>query len=148
MKKTKELLMMSIFEAFERMFYIFLEPSDPGYGGHDMEASICFDGTLKGEMKVFLPSAVARKMVQNMLSLDGDKVTAPQMEDCAREAVNVICGNFLSKLDQSSDFRLTLPKCSKPVKGMAPIQARGQGNVFTLGFDAEGGEIGVVVVMQ
>lgn len=147
MEKTKELLMMSIFEAFERMFYIFLEPSDPGCNGHDMEASIGFDGTVKGQMKLLLPRAVARKMVQNMLGLEDDKVTVSQMEDCAREAVNVVCGNFLGKVDPS-DFRLTSPTCSKPVKGEASVQEGEGKNVFVLGFAAEGGRIGVAVVIR
>ena len=69
MKKTQEVLMNSIFEVFEKMFFVFLEPLDEDIR-YDMVTSIYFSGPAKGEIKVYLSKRMAGTMVQNMLGLE------------------------------------------------------------------------------
>jgi CheY-specific phosphatase CheX len=100
--------MNSIFEVFEKMFFVFLEPLDEDVK-YDMTSSINFTGPLNGEIKVFFAVGLARNMVQNMLSLNEKAVTGKMIEDCAKEAVNMVAGNFLQKLDSSKVFDLSIP---------------------------------------
>ena len=90
------------------MFFIFLEP-----GGrapvHDYEAAIRFDGPQRGVIRILFTRPVARLMVRNMLGLDNGAVTEPHVEDCVKEAANMVCGNFLVNLDASKKFTMSLP---------------------------------------
>jgi CheY-specific phosphatase CheX len=107
-KKIQELLMNAIFEVFEKMFFVFLEPVDEDVK-YDMIASINFIGPIKGEIDVLLTHDLAGAMVQNMLGVDYGGVTQKLIEDCAKEAVNMIGGNFLQKYDSSKVFDLSIP---------------------------------------
>ena len=51
-KKTQEMLMNAIFEVFEKMFFVFLEPLHEDIK-YDMISSINFTGPLSGEIKLF-----------------------------------------------------------------------------------------------
>ena len=67
-KKIQELMMNSIFEVFEKMFFVFLEPLDEEIK-YDMISSIKFAGPVKGEIDVFFSRGMAQSMVENMLAL-------------------------------------------------------------------------------
>ncbi len=112
MKKTQEVLMNSIFEVFEKMFFVFLEPLEEDIQ-YDMIASIRFSGPMRGEIKAYLSRGVASIMVENMLGMDPKEVTDKTMEDCAKEALNMIAGNFLNKLDTKKVFDLSIPAYEK-----------------------------------
>jgi CheY-specific phosphatase CheX len=143
MENLKQILTESIFEVFERMFFIFLEP-----GGkapvHDFEASIRFDGPRRGVLRIRFTRPVARLMVRNMLGLDNGAVTESHVEDCVKEAANMVCGNFLVNLDPAKKFTLSLPGFSaRP--GQPPAVSEG---VHALDFDCEAGKMGVVLTMD
>lgn len=143
MENVKEILTESIFEVFERMFFIFLEP-----GGrapvHDYEAAIRFDGPQRGAIRILYTRAVARLMVRNMLGLGNGDVTDSHVEDCAKEAANMVCGNFLVNLDASKKFAMSLPAFSaRP--GLPPASPEG---VMAFDFDCEGGKMGVVLTLE
>lgn len=113
MKKVQEVMMTSIFDVFEKMFFVFLEPWDDDFK-YDMATSIHFSGTTtKGEIKAYLSAGVVRSMVQNMLSLEPEEVTDGAMEDCAKEALNMIAGSFLNKMDAKQVFDLSIPEYEK-----------------------------------
>jgi CheY-specific phosphatase CheX len=107
-KKIQELLMNAIFEVFEKMFFVFLEPVDEDIK-YDMIASINFTGPIKGDIDVLFTRDLAGAMVQNMLGVDESGVTQKLIEDCVKEAVNMIGGNFLQKYDSSKVFDLSIP---------------------------------------
>ena len=140
---AKETLAESIFEVFERMFFIFLEP-----GGrvqmHDCETSIGFDGPCRGTIRILLGLAVARLMVRNMLGVTDEKEIGRQLEDCVKEAVNMVCGNFLVNLDAAKKFTMSLPAFSaKP--GPQPAPSEG---VYVFDFDCEAGKMAVVLEIE
>lgn len=117
MEKMKELMEISIFEVFEKMFFIFLEPSDLVSPIYDVESSIRFHGGAEGEVVLFFSDRILREMVQNMLGLKEHELTESDIEDCSKEAVNMICGNFLAKLNDRTDtFILTIPEFHRPLK--------------------------------
>ena len=143
MENIREILRESIFEVFERMFFIFLEP-----GGrvlvHDYETSIGFDGPQRGSIRILLARPVARLMVRNMLGISDEKEIERHVEDCVKEAANMVCGNFLVNLDASKKFTMSLPAFSvKP--GQPPVVSEG---VHAFDFDCEAGKMGVVLERQ
>ena len=135
-KKTQEMLMNSIFEVFEKMFFVFLEPLDEDIK-YDMSSSINFTGAINGEIKVFFSLSLAEIMVQNMLSLNRKEVTEKMIEDCAKEAVNMIGGNFLHKLDSSNAFDLSLPNFTKKPGVFAPQVQNQSEAIWNLSFESD-----------
>ncbi len=143
MENVKEILTESIFEVFERMFFIFLEPGGRS-PGHDCEAAIRFDGPRRGVIRILFTRPVARLMVRNMLGLDNGAVTESHVEDCVKEATNMVCGNFLVNVDASKKFTLSLPEFSaRP--GQPPAASEG---VVAFDFDCEAGKMGVVLTLE
>jgi CheY-specific phosphatase CheX len=139
MQKIPKILMESTFEVFEKMYYLFLEPLDPEKSTYDMAASIGFRGQIGGEIRILISNTLVAKMVQNMLSLKGGDVTMKLKEDCLKESVNMICGNFLCKFDPSQVFNLALPA----FEGNGVVDYREPGTVFRLAFESEGEVVGV-----
>jgi CheY-specific phosphatase CheX len=143
MENIREILKESIFEVFEKMFFIFLEP-----GGrapvHDYEAAIRFDGPQRGAIRILFTRPVARLMVRNMLGLGNGDVTKPHVEDCTKEAANMVCGNFIVNLDASKKFTMSLPAFSvRP--GQPPAVSE---KVYAFDFECEDGKMGVVLTLE
>jgi CheY-specific phosphatase CheX len=108
-KKIKEMLTTAIFEVFEKMFYVFSEPLQSNSDGYQMKASINFSGPVNGEIQIFLNRTIAETMVKNMLGFDQGEINEPIMADCVKESLNMICGNFVRKLDPERVFHLSIP---------------------------------------
>lgn len=135
-KKTQEMLMNAIFEVFEKMFFVFFEPLNEDVK-YDMMSSINFTGPINGEIKVFFAAGLVETMVQNMLSVNQKNVTGKMMEDCAKEAVNMIGGNFLHKLDSSKVFELSLPMFTKGPGVFVPQVQNSSETSWDLSFESE-----------
>jgi len=73
----------SIFEVFEKMFYVFLELDGTECPQYDVEAVVDFSGSMNGKMTLLLSEKVIKVMVRNMINLEGD-VTDEEMEDCSK----------------------------------------------------------------
>ena len=115
-----QMLTDSIFEVFEKMFYIFLEPADEEAGTHHWRSSIYFSGPFKGEMAALFSPPLAEIMVQNMLNVEREQIAESLTGDCLKEAMNMICGNFLQKFDPSSVFDLSIPYFTSVAVGEPP----------------------------
>ena len=135
-KKTQEMLMNAIFEVFEKMFFVFFEPLNEDVK-YDMMSSINFTGPINGEIKVFFATGLVETMVQNMLSVNQKEVTGKMMEDCAKEAVNMIGGNFLHKLDSSKVFELSIPMFTKDQGVFVPQVQNQSETAWDLSFESE-----------
>ncbi len=107
--KIRQMLTESIFEVFEKMFYTFLEPRDSECEAYRYRASIDFGGPFQGNLAVFSSHSLSESMVRNMLNIEEGGITENLRGDCLKEAVNMICGNFLRKVDSASIFDLSLP---------------------------------------
>ena len=143
--KIQELMMNAIFEVFEKMFFVFLEPVEEDVK-YDMIASINFVGPIKGEIDVLLTHDLACAMVQNMLGVDADGVTQNLIEDCVKEALNMIGGNFLQKYDSSKVFDLSIPVFkneSNESAVLATKEAAVSETVWNLSFESNEGQLGV-----
>jgi CheY-specific phosphatase CheX len=143
-KKIQEVLMNSIFEVFEKMFFVFLEPLDEDVK-YDMISSINFVGPLKGEIKLLFAEGLAQSMVQNMLSLNRKDITEKMIEDCTKEAANMVGGNFLQKLDSAKVFDLSIPVFEKKT-GVFVSKINNQSEaILDLAFESEGNHMAVSV---
>jgi CheY-specific phosphatase CheX len=130
------MLLNAIFEVFEKMFFVFFEPLDEDVK-YDMISSINFTVSVNGEIKIFFSTGLLETMVQNMLSVNQKDVTENMMEDCAKEAVNMIGGNFLHKLDSSKVFELSIPMFAKNTGVFVP-QVQNQSEIaWNLAFESE-----------
>lgn len=109
MVKIRQTLTNSIFEVFERMFYVFLEPADGGAGEYHYRVGIRFSGPLQGELTALFSRPLADVMVKNMLSVGDDEISDQLTGDCLKESLNMVCGNFLSKYDSAKVFDLSIP---------------------------------------
>ncbi|MBN2860511.1 MAG: chemotaxis protein CheX, partial [Sphaerochaetaceae bacterium] len=108
----------SIFEVFEKMFYVFLEPDGVECPDYDAEALVSFSGSMNGKMSLMLSEKVTKVMVKNMLNLEEEDITDREVEDCSKEAVNMACGNFLAKLDDTERFDLSIPVFLNPPRSV------------------------------
>ena len=143
MKKIEEMTRLSIFEVFEKMFFIFLEPGDDKGNEYDIEAAISFEGFLSGAIRILLSLDILNNMLQNMLGLAEDEITTQRMEDCSKEAVNMICGNFLGKFDSTKLFKLSTPTFSQQHGSLALDK-----NACRMDFEADAGKVGIVVTLS
>jgi len=142
-KKTEEMLMTAIFEVFEKMFYLFVEPLRDGEGVYDLTSTVNFNGPVEGVVQISLSRGIAETMVQNMLNLEKDEITEPLLADCVKEAINMICGNFVRKLDPEKLFPMSIPTFEW-------LKAGSQGGVsqeseVCLTFTADGGHMQVAM---
>lgn len=108
-KTIQEMLTRAIFEVFERMYYIFSEPLKGNGGNYQMKSTINFSGSANGSIQLFLSRGIAEAMVKNMLNLPQDEIDLPIMADCVKESLNMICGNFVRKLDPERMIDLSFP---------------------------------------
>lgn len=122
---VKKLMMLSVFEVFEKMYYIFLETVDEHPSKEERRlVEIRFSGDLRGGMQAYYSETLARTMIENALGLDEKDVTEQILEDCLKEGLNMICGSFLQKYEQEKVLQLSIPsyvgKASLPALGDAP----------------------------
>jgi CheY-specific phosphatase CheX len=143
-KKIEEILTTAIFEVFEKMFYIFSEPL-PGSGGeYHMQAAINFSGPGNGSMQILISHGIAETMVKNMLGLDEDEINEPIVGDCIKESLNMICGNFLRKLDPERLFHLSIPTFEMISENFTESQGRTDHEIH-LAFAADEGNMAVIM---
>jgi CheY-specific phosphatase CheX len=140
MKKIEEMMRLSISEVFEKMFFLFLEPPDDEDITYDMEAAIRFEGSMRGEVRVLLTKDMAKAMVQNMLGLEEDEIAAQRIEDCSKEAANMVCGDFLGNFDRTRVFTLSSPVFRERLGDLDPME-----NACRMNFDSGGKKVGVVI---
>ena len=134
----------AIFEVFEKMFYIFSELTQFGGVNYQMKSTINFSGPVSGEIQILLDRAIAETMVKNMLGLDGDEINESIMADCIKESINMICGNFLCKLDPNRVFHLSIPTIEMNSEDLCYSQ-KGNDQALQLNFVSDNGNIAVVM---
>lgn len=144
MLKIRQTLTGSIFEVFERMFYVFLEPADRTDGEYHYRACINFSGPLRGELTAVFSRPLAEVMLQNMLNIGENEFDERLMEDCLKESINMICGNFLSKYDSGQVFNLSIPTYTSG-RQMDGIEADTDSEAVKLKF--LGGQGNLMVIM-
>jgi len=137
-RKIKEMLMKSIFEVFERMFFVFAEPVMEAGADYQIRANIRFRGPMEGAMQISMSEELAKIMAKNMLSLDDGQVTDPVIADCVKECLNMICGSFVRKVDPDHVFHMAIPGFEMISDRSGDRDAQSDSSL-RLVFDTEGG---------
>lgn len=137
----KEMVEASIFEVFEKMFYLFLEPDGVECPDYDAEAHVSFSGSMNGKLRLLLSEKATKVMVKNMLNLEEGDITDGDIEDCLKEAVNMACGNFLAKMDDTGRFALSISAFLKPPES---VLCRSD-DTISLNLTSDDGEVGVIM---
>jgi CheY-specific phosphatase CheX len=136
-EKNRVIMLEAIFEVFEKMLFVFLEPSAEEISGYELGAAIRFrDEKLQGEIRLLFSTDLAIHMAQNILSPEDERVAETQIEDCVKEAANMVCGNYLSKLDPQRVFDLSVPVFLK-----SPDKSVYGDRVFRLDFVSDDGPL-------
>jgi CheY-specific phosphatase CheX len=150
MDRIEKTLLNSIFEVFEKIFFVFLEPFEQKGFACRWAASIQFYGANEGEIKAHFTEGIVESMVQNMLNIAKDDVTDTLREDCVKEAINVICGNFLRNLDSSAVFDLSLPFFEPCASGSLPEDHShpAEDNKLSVSFKADNEMVNVVLLFK
>lgn len=117
--ELREAAVGAISHVFETMFFVFLEPYSPDSGdppnGHRspneqwLECRLGFKGTLRGNLRLFLPFPLARDLATNFLGLE-EEASEQQVIDMTKELTNMICGNLFSRYDRVQGYALTIPE--------------------------------------
>lgn len=142
-------------KVFETMFFLPLELRDdpsaeepallesPGV----FRGEIGFRGKHAGQLRLYLPSVLAGKMICNFMGSDEGKATESQTIDMVNELCNMICGNLFSQLDKKRVWDLAPPRSQfisyhemegerVPVSGIAlDLVAEGHGVKLVLQFE-------------
>jgi CheY-specific phosphatase CheX len=146
MQKIHQSLKKSIFEVFEKMFFVFLEPAEAFPAGTEvLKASIRFRGPRSGILDLLFTADLATKMVQNLLLKDLDEISERDVEDCLKESANVVCGNFLRIFDSSLTFDLSIPGFERNPGKPGEEKDEEAGNPVVLHFQCEGGGLSAIL---
>lgn len=141
--KIREHLASATFETFEKMFFIFLELSqlDPeARPSYSNAAGISFTGLLNGSMTIRYSQEFLTAMVCNLLGLGEEEITGQHLEDCAKEGINIVCGNFLAKLESEKALDLSIPVYYADPK---KLDAGGARDSVVLCFESDSGMLEV-----
>lgn len=143
----RKILTTSTFDVFEKMFFIFLEISATGKQQYDLATSIRFSGPFDGEIRLGFSDSLVLAMVENMLGVDQHDITRAMREDCAKEAVNMIGGQFLRTLDSTKVFHMAVPVCLLDTS-VAQQGGPGQDLEQCLNFESERGHLCLLVRLE
>ncbi len=144
-KNIRQNLMRAVFEVFEKMYYIFLESVDKEALACDFSAvGIGFSGALTGSIIARFPYELSMMMAANALGMDEQEMSEQILEDCRKECLNMLCGNFLQKYDADKLFHMTLPTAFAGKAGSETVDHR---QIFKLDLNFESGHIPLSVGM-
>jgi CheY-specific phosphatase CheX len=146
--KIREHLTSATFETFEKMFFIFLELSQPDPAAQPScshAAVISFKGLLSGSMTIRYSREFLTAMICNLLGLSEEEITNQDLEDCAKEGINIVCGNFLARLESEKALDLTIPVFYADAK---KLDAGGAKDSVILCFESDSGMLDVRMAVQ
>lgn len=144
-EKLRQNLMRAVFEVFEKMYYVFLEPVEKKAVRKDFSAvEIGFSGDISGRIIARFPRELTMIMAENALGMDEKEISEQILADCRKECLNMLCGNFLQKYDSDKLFRMTLPK---DITGEGGSEIDGGTQIYRLDLDFESDHISLRVEM-
>ncbi|MCU0581951.1 MAG: chemotaxis protein CheX [Syntrophales bacterium] len=124
-ENIRQTVTKATFEVFEKMFFVFLEPVEDTPFKYDSVSYIDFSGRATGGLCLMMSRGLTAMMAENMLGCEPSEITEQMIEDCSKEAANMVCGNFLRKMSEQDVFNLSLPQ-------YAPMdQAAGKGLILS-----------------
>jgi CheY-specific phosphatase CheX len=105
-RMIREALEMVIFNVLETMFFVIPERYETkDISGSGIEGKIVLTGETKVSLYIFMPNGLGLTLASNFLGKEREDIDDSEVLDLAREMVNMIGGNLVTKLD---DERLIL----------------------------------------
>lgn len=111
-------------QAMEAMFFDAAAPvPDCGHGEAPDCITVClwFHDAVDGEFMLTTPLATATALAANFMGLEPDDVDRSQAEQIVCELANIVCGSALSRLEPSTELRLSpplvTPRACRPENG-------------------------------
>lgn len=104
---------ISIFEVMETMFFLTLEKikSPPAELPEPLKtSSITFSGAFSGTIFLGIPESLLRTMTENLLGQDIGSLTQAHVDGTLKEALNMIAGSALTKVDDTAYMGLGIPE--------------------------------------
>jgi len=107
----------SIFEVMETMFFLTLE-EETGNGAADLSAvrgelktsAITFSGAFSGTIFLSIPCPLLKNMTEDFLGQDIDTLTDEHVDGTLKEALNMIAGSALTRVDNTAYMGLGIPE--------------------------------------
>lgn len=113
------ILVISIREVFNKVFFLFLESTTEPPVSVELpyEANISFSSdTVQGHITLQCNHKLVEEMVENSLNIERQEITETIIEDCLKEALNMVCGRFLKGLSPHSKVCFSIPEVRKTNK--------------------------------
>lgn len=122
--------LQAIANVFETMFFVFLEPLDPGTDEGRTAGSaaapewlLCtvgFQGRVLGSLRLWVPYGLAQELATNFLGLETE-ASEIQALDMVKELANMVCGNLFSLYDRHQATLLDLPSAERVRRDPGPF---------------------------
>jgi len=118
MKKVLTAVKTSISEVMETMFFLPVEfPNEPTQkkikrikGQQNKVCCLDFSGDCSGSVYLLVPRQLLLKMAENFMGEMGDSIGNDLLNGTLTEAVNMITGNALRKINAKVPFELSSPR--------------------------------------
>lgn len=111
----------SIFEVMETMFFLTLEEqagngqvNPPAGKGVLKTSAITFSGAFSGTIFLSIPCPLLKNMTENFLGQDIDTLTDAHVDGTLKEALNMIAGSALTRVDNTAYMGLGIPEIVPP----------------------------------
>ncbi|MFO7753342.1 MAG: chemotaxis protein CheX [Desulfobacteraceae bacterium] len=113
---TSEVMETMFFLPVEKNGGISLEDTGLCSANETLAAGISFSGAFSGRICIFMPDSLLKMMAENLMGLNPDDVTAEDTAGTLTEALNMIAGNALRKIDDRFSSHLGLPATVDPAE--------------------------------
>lgn len=103
----------SIFEVMETMFFLTLEEQgdSDNIGKKALKTSaISFSGAFSGTIFLSIPEPLLQNMTQDFLGQNIDTLTDEHVDGTLKEALNMIAGSALTRVDNTAYMGLGIPQ--------------------------------------
>lgn len=113
--RARKALEEAVLEVLETMCFEFpVAEAEEGQapGGEAVFAAVCFDGSLKGRLRVALAGEAPRRLAAAFLGLDEDEAGEHETLQLAGELANMLCGAAMSRLEPHGRLRIATPEAA------------------------------------
>ena len=102
----------SIFEVMETMFFMTLEEvkTQADLPRDRVASAISFSGKLAGTIYLEIPRSLLKTMTENFMGQDMDSLSQEYSDGTLKEALNMIAGSALTKVDPEDYMGLGIPE--------------------------------------
>ncbi|MEI8242060.1 MAG: chemotaxis protein CheX [bacterium] len=116
--ENMETLRSVAIKVLERFAFLLADPLEHAVVASHADGfwlvQVIFRGPRQGALALIATPILARQLAANLYGYEqGDEVTPEQAEDALKELLNVICGDYLHRMDGSAAiYDLSAPECS------------------------------------